>query len=261
MKIVSKIKGLIHFGLRLMGYQLAPLRVEPSPTPAYPVDFTAADQRLVEEVKAYTMTSPERIFSLIRAVEYVQRHAIEGAIVECGVWKGGSMLAVAKTLKALGDESRELYLFDTFEGMTAPTEHDRSFDDDQAARQLANSNRQDPASVWCYADLESVRRTLSLSAYDSQRMHFVPGPVEQTIPEHAPDKIALLRLDTDWYESTRHEFEHLFPRLSTGGVLIIDDYGHWKGSRQATDEYLEKHGVRMLLNRIDYTGRIGVKIE
>lgn len=261
MKVVSKLKGLMHFSLRMLGYQLVPYRPQTPPPPSYPVDFSATDQKLVSEVKPYTMTSPERIFALVRAVEYVHKHSIPGSIVECGVWKGGSMLAVAKTFKALNDQSRDLYLFDTFEGMTAPTEHDRSFDDDRAARQLANSDRQDSASVWCFADLESVKRTLALSGYDPARLHFVRGPVEETIPAQAPDQIALLRLDTDWYESTRHEFEHLFPRLAPGGVLIIDDYGHWKGSRQATDEYLEKHGVRMLLNRIDYTGRIGIKLE
>jgi O-methyltransferase len=70
----------------------------------------------------------------------------------------------------------------------------------------------------------------------------------------------LLRLDTDWYDSTRHELVHLFPRLSQGGVLIIDDYGHWKGARQAVDDYLKESGTRLLLNRIDYTGRIAVKV-
>jgi O-methyltransferase len=85
--------------------------------------------------------------------------------------------------------------------------------------------------------------------------------VEDTIPGNAPDRISILRLDTDWYESTRHELEHLFPRLAKGGVLIIDDYGHWKGARQAVDEYLETQGIRLLLNRIDYTGRIAVKAE
>ena len=87
-----------------------------------------------------------------------------------------------------------------------------------------------------------------------ERIHFVEGKVEDTIPAHAPERIALLRLDTDWYESTRHELEHLYPRLSRGGVLIIDDYGHWQGARQAVDEYFgDAHAA--LLNRIDYTAR------
>jgi O-methyltransferase len=80
------------------------------------------------------------------------------------------------------------------------------------------------------------------------------------LPEFAPECISLLRLDTDWYESTRHELIHLFSRISKGGVIIIDDYGHWKGAREAVDEYIRENNIKILLNRIDYTGRIGVKI-
>ena len=87
----------------------------------------------------------------------------------------------------------------------------------------------------------------------------VKGKVEDTLPGHAPDHIAVLRLDTDWYASTKHEMEHLYPRLARGGVLIIDDYGHWAGSRQAVDEYLAEHGIHLLLNRTDYTGRMALK--
>jgi hypothetical protein len=86
----------------------------------------------------------------------------------------------------------------------------------------------------------------------------IAGKVEETLPEHAPESIALLRLDTDWYESTRHELEHLFPRVVAGGVLLLDDYGHWKGSRKAVDEYFAAQGITMLLNRVDYTGRLGI---
>jgi hypothetical protein len=83
--------------------------------------------------------------------------------------------------------------------------------------------------------------------------------VEKTLPSHAPAQIALLRLDTDWYASTRWELEHLFPRLSRNGVLIIDDYGHFKGARQAVDEHINLHKLPLLLNRIDYSGRIAIK--
>jgi len=90
-------------------------------------------------------------------------------------------------------------------------------------------------------------------------MRFIVGKVEDTIPGEAPGKIAILRLDTDWYESTKHELINLYPKLSTGGVLIIDDYGHWEGARKAVDEYIHDQRLRILLNRIDYTGRIAVR--
>ena len=103
---------------------------------------------------------------------------------------------------------------------------------------------------------EVAAPTCAATGYPAERLHFVEGKVEDTIPEQAPERIALLRLDTDWYESTRHELEHLYPRLSPGGVLIIDDYGHWEGARQAVDEYFKGE---VYLHRIDYTGRLAIK--
>ncbi len=100
---------------------------------------------------------------------------------------------------------------------------------------------------------------LAATGYDAQRLHYVKGKVEDTIPSAAPEQIAILRLDTDWYASTRHELEHLYPRLARGGVLIIDDYGHWEGARRAVDEYFATQQVAILLNRLDQTGRIAIK--
>jgi O-methyltransferase len=95
--------------------------------------------------------------------------------------------------------------------------------------------------------------------YPEEQIHFVEGPVEETVPGSAPAELALLRLDTDWYESTKHELEHLYPRLARGGVLILDDYGYWQGARRAVDEYLAGLDSPLLLNRIDHTARIALK--
>lgn len=171
------------------------------------------------------------------------------------------MMAVAETLLRVGDTSRNLYLFDTFEGMSPPTKNDVDINGVTAESLLNSSNKEKDESVWCHTTLDVVKKALSSTGYPSKNINFIKGMVEQTIPHSVPSKIALLRLDTDWYESTKHEMEHLFPRLSKGGVLIIDDYGHWQGARKAVDEYLEKYDVKILLNRIDYTGRIGVKIN
>jgi O-methyltransferase len=83
--------------------------------------------------------------------------------------------------------------------------------------------------------------------------------VEDTLPDQAPERIALLRLDTDWYASTKHELEQLYPRLAEGGVLIVDDYGHYEGARRAVDEYFRAAGEPVLLNRIDFSGRLVIK--
>ncbi len=186
-------------------------------------------------------------------------NGIEGDFVECGVWKGGSMLAVAETLQKLNDQSRSLHLFDTFAGMTEPSDVDVAYTGKPSLGRFRRLNGRSNGSDWCNAPLEEVRDVLHQSGYPEEKIKFVKGKVEDTIPDDAPERIGLLRLDTDWYESTRHELVHLFPRLSPGGVLIIDDYGHWMGARKAVDEYLDQNGITLFLNRIDYTCRLGIK--
>jgi hypothetical protein len=226
---------------------------------ALPPDTPAEIREICRKVAPYTMTSPQRVHALCEGVRYIHANRIEGAIVECGVWKGGSMMAVAETLVGLGDSYRQLFLFDTFEGMTQPSEHDVDFSGETASELLNRSSKDDAQSVWCVASTDAVRGTLASTGYPAENIHLVKGMVESTIPDAAPERIALLRLDTDWYESTRHELQHLFPRLAIGGVLIIDDYGHWEGARKAVDDYIRENRVRLLLHRIDYSGRIAVK--
>ena len=226
-----------------------------------PRDIDPEIASIVEDVREYTMTSIKRVAALCEAVKYIVDNRIEGDIVECGVWRGGSMMAVAKTLRWLGDNSRTLRLFDTFEGMTPPTDNDVEFDGQAARTLLAMSDKNEAESVWCYAPLEGVKAVLAETGYDPEKLVFVKGRVEDTLPDSAPERIALLRLDTDWYESTRHELEHLYPQLVPGGVLIIDDYGHWQGARKAVDEYIAKHRLPILLQRIDYSGRCAIKLR
>jgi len=247
------IKGAIHKAFRLFGLDI--IRFPPREQ-VCPPDFRKYEADIIREVRPWTMTSPERIYALIQAVRYVTDSAVAGAIVECGVWKGGSMAAVARTLLQMQEVRRELYLFDTFEGMMEPTAKDVDYSGKKASQALLDS----PGDRCDDAPLQQVKEVLYGTGYPRERMHFVAGKVEYTIPASAPDSIALLRLDTDWYDSTRHELVHLFPRLSKAGVIIIDDYGHWKGSRQACDEYFTENRIPILLNRIDYTGRIALKL-
>lgn len=223
----------------------------------YPPDFTEEDIDVIRRVQPYTYTSPERIVALCNATRHIVDNRVVGAFVECGVWKGGSMMAAMLTLQSLQDTSRECFLYDTYEGMTEPTEKDTSFTGKSAKHSYDEITQQ--GGKMTYSSLEEVKGIIGSVGYPAGKVHYVKGKVEETIPAVAPESIALLRLDTDWYESTRHELVHLYPRLSAGGVIIIDDYGHWAGARQATDEYFRQNGIRLLLNRIDYTGRIGVK--
>jgi hypothetical protein len=168
------------------------------------------------------------------------------------------MLA-ALTLAEVRDPDRTLWLYDTFQGMNAPTEKDVSIAGYSAQQDWSRlrEDRDDP--VLAFATLADVRANMSSTGIDAARVRYVEGPVETTIPGDVPERIALLRLDTDWYESTKHELVHLWDRLEPGGVLIIDDYGHWVGAREAVDEFFEGRDDAPFLTRLDYSGRIGVK--
>jgi O-methyltransferase len=250
--MIRQIKSGVQRVAGALGYKVERLD---APAPPHRLELDPAYAAIIAQVKPFTMTSCERIGSLVDAVRHVSQGGIPGAIVECGVWRGGSMMAAALALLEAGDE-RDIYLFDTYAGMTEPTEHDVDHHGDAAGR-LYGESLADQRSDWCYASLEDVSANLEATGYPLSKCHFVKGDVLQTIPAGAPNEIAILRLDTDWYDSTRHELAHLFPRLQPGGILIIDDYGHWNGCRRAVDEYFGER--RPFMFSIDYTGRAMVK--
>jgi len=220
-------------------------------------DMDPAFRPLFETSKAYTMTSPNSMYALFEAVKYVHEAQIPGDIVECGVWKGGSAMIAAKTLSSLGSTSRKLYLYDTFEGMPEPGDEDVKIRTGIAGKETWKEKQE--TGGWARAGLVEVQKNMSTTAYPQENIVFVEGMVEDTIPDTIPEQISILRLDTDWFASTYHELTHLFPRLSSGGVLIIDDYGSWAGSKKATDQYFKENNIHMLLQRVD-TGRVGVKM-
>ena len=215
---------------------------------------------LYETCRTETMTSIERMHALWSAVHYVQEAKIPGDIVECGVWRGGSMMLAARTLAAMGDVSRGLWLYDTFEGMTAPGSADVQAMSGRSAEDILSGEVKSAENpFWAIANRQIVEDNMAATHYPSQMVHFVQGMVEDTIPASAPESIAILRLDTDWYESTQHELTHLWPLLSKGGVLIVDDYGYWQGARRAVDEHLASLIDPPMLTRVDFTGRVAVK--
>ncbi|WP_433894346.1 TylF/MycF/NovP-related O-methyltransferase [Streptomyces sp. CA-111067] len=256
--------------VKFTGYELrrpAPPKPQPKPQPKpaapagprplkLPADYDDEARAVIEAVRPYTMTSPERLNAFILAVRHITKHNIPGSIVECGVWRGGSMQAAARTLMTAGVTDRDLYLFDTFEGMPPPTDRDLRRDGEAAADLMAKQGKDRP--IWAVATLDDVQQSFSKLEYPEKHVHYCQGLVEETVPAEAPEEIAILRLDTDWYESTKHELKHLYPRLASGGVLLIDDYGWWQGSREAVDEFLEETGAQLLLLRMD-EGRVAVK--
>ena len=206
------------------------------------------------------MTSVERLYGLYRAIDYIEKNKIEGDVVEAGVWKGGSSMMAALALKQAGNTGRKIWMYDTYEGMSEPTEKDISWKNEKVKEnweEIKSTNDH----IMCISSLDEVQQNVFSTKYPQGNLLFVKGKVEETIPQQMPSRIALLRLDTDWYESTYHELKHLFPLLAENGVLIIDDYGYWKGAREAVDQYFQEQGIKPLLHRLDHTGRMMIKLK
>lgn len=219
-----------------------------------PKDFDEKFTEIYNKSSKYTMTSPERMYALYTAVKYISSNEIPGDMVECGVWRGGSSMITALTLNHLEDTQRKLFLYDTYKGMTMPSENDRKDEVDK----WKQHNTKD-YNAWAYASLDEVKVNIFSTNYPKSQIVFVEGEVEKTIPKIIPDKISLLRLDTDWYESTYHELKYLYPKLSKGGVLLIDDYGSKQGAKRAVNKYFGENNLHPLLIRVDSTCRVLVK--
>jgi len=254
------MRRFIKLLLRRTGYELCPIAPPQSLRDENP-DITDPEWEVYARVRPFTMLSLERILTNVRAIDYIVRSQIPGDIVECGVWRGGSSMAMALTLARHGDTCRRIWMYDTYAGMTDATSADVSHSGASAVALLDAARRYETPErslVLAYASLGEVQANMRATGYPLSFIEFVKGPVEQTLTRNAPDQISLLRIDTDWYRSTKHELVHLYPRLSPGGVLIIDDYGHWQGARRAVDEYCTD--VPLFLNRVDYTARLAIKL-
>lgn len=246
------LRARLNRGLARANFELI---VKP-PTEVFEPEFLRHQERCAP----FTMTSQERLYSVFQAARYLGGAGIAGDFVECGVWRGGSSMMAALTLaEAEPDSTRRFWLYDTFQGMPAPGANDAGLHGEDPEAEWRRSQRGE-INEWCYAPIDEVRANLLATGLTDDRLELVQGKVEETIPGAMPERIALLRLDTDWYESSYHELVHLFPRLVPGGVLILDDYGHWQGARKAVDQYFAEQGIHLLLQRIDYAGRLAIKL-
>ena len=214
----------------------------------FPPDFDESDIRIYNTMKDFTKTNFETVDALIQTVKYIVNNKIDGSFVECGVWKGDSIMTMALALKELRDRKRDIYLYDTFSGMVEPTKIDFSYNGQTMQR-----------GMYC-SPLEEVKKNVYSTGYPNEKFHFIEGKVEDTLPKNSPGKIALLKLDTAWYESTKHELIHLYPFISNKGVIIINFYGDWLGTKKAVDEYISENNICILLNRVGDSCRIGLKI-
>lgn len=259
--VVNKMLGCLGYEIRRkgdFGRVVSDKRVDLETFTQY---FSPIERQIWNRVAPYTMTDSGRIKAVLEAVGYVHANNIEGGFVECGVWRGGSSMAAMLMFSALGDTARSFTLYDTYEGMSAPG------DNDVTSISGANPHEKFPAtlsssgsSTWCHASIKDVEENVRSTGYPQDAVELVKGKVEQTIPRVLPGPISVLRLDTDWYESTLHEMRNLFPLVSHRGVVIIDDYDHWPGVRKAVDQYLNENKQPILLSPLPWGGRMGVKL-
>jgi len=199
---------------------------------------------IFKKIKHLTLLQYERIDCNINSIDYILDNNIEGDIVEIGVFKGGSILSMMLRLEEKNVLNRIIHLYDTFEGMTQSTEFDIDLNNVKANTAID--------MYLCKCDLETVKNNIkNNSNYPSNLIYYHVGDILKT--NFIPEKISLLRLDTDWYESTKFELDYFYDKVTSGGVIIIDDYGHWQGCKKAVDEFLEKH-PEIKIEKIDYTG-------
>jgi O-methyltransferase len=258
-RIRKMIKKWAQKGIRLfLGYDVR--RVQ-----GRPPEMSQEEWQLIEDVirQELTMVSRERLCSTLLAAKFVVTANIEGAFVECGVWRGGNSIVASRIFQMHNQLDRWVYLYDTFAGMTQPKDMDYQLRDGMRAKLQFEQNQVGETNLWSNASVEEVRKNFNNFGLDvGGTIRLIKGDILLTLKDerNLPEKISVLRLDTDWYESTMYELEVLFPRLSQGGILIIDDYGDWAGAKKAVDEYFLRAPRKVFFQPIDYTGRIGVKV-
>ena len=223
----------------------------------FPVEATKEEKEIIKLSDKYSMTGSIRMWVLLQAVKKVIKNKIEGDIVECGVWKGGNLILCQKYLN-LQNVNIKIHGFDNFEGMVKPKEVDADYRNVPASEMHSLFKKDKNKNSWAYCSLEDINKNIN-ETVPKHNIKLIKGIVEKTLlePKNLPDKISILRLDTDFYESTKIELEILYPKLVSGGFLIIDDYGHFKGCRKAVDEYFKDD--LPYLHYVDYSCRVIIK--
>jgi O-methyltransferase len=226
-------------------------------------DLEAEAYENILKILSHTMVGYERLITLYQQAVFCEHNDIAGSFVECGTWKGGAVGLMALANLKHGSKRRELHLFDSFEGVPEP---DAAVDGQSAledARQVGGGTGGKlvpiPLSVGTLeANKELLEQTIG---YDASRLRYHKGWFQDTLPAQADTvgNIAILRLDCDWYASTKICLDYLYDKVLPGGFVIIDDYGNYEGCRKAVDEFLQARGNKAYLNHIDATGRYLIK--
>jgi len=252
-----------------LGYMLVRKDSYPPPGGMEPLqgyDLEPEAIAAIQLVRSHTMLTYPRLVTLYQQVVYCENHGIVGDFVECGTWKGGAVGIMALANLKWGTARRDIHLFDSFEGVPEP---DRSVDGEEAVRfARAAGGGVDGKLVPLKRAYESVgtlevNRALleEVIGYDKEHLHYHKGWFQDTLPTdaHGIDKIAILRLDGDWYSSTKVCLEYLYSKVVRGGFVIVDDYNYCVGCRKAIDEFMAKEDIHAFLIHIDRPGRYWIK--
>lgn len=207
-------------------------------------------------------------FTVYSALKYIVENEKRGDLVECGVFDGNKILLMAEYLSQQGKYDYDFYLYDTFSGMTNPSQHDRALSLEppyyytkERVQERFSKDQKEQYNNWCYCSEADVRENVLATSYPTNRFNFIKGDVRQTLLRASPQHIALLRLDTDFFDSTLIELETLYHRVIPGGVIILDDYGTWAGQKKAVDQFVETLDVRPMLIRTSQNERVIIKCE
>lgn len=218
------------------------------------VEITEKEKSIIKNSKKYSMTTEIRMWSLINSLKKIVNEKIDGDIVECGIWRGGNIILINKILEEQKIH-KKIYCYDTFEGMDIADNVDKELSSGQSASKMIESDDY----YKCKSSLDDTKKIISQNVEDTKDIIFIKGKVEDTlmVKKNLPKKISICRLDTDYYSSTKIELEILYPLIEPGGILIIDDYGHWSGCKKAVDEYFKDKYV--MKHFVDYACRLIIK--
>ncbi len=218
------------------------------------VEISEEEENNINISKKYSMTTEIRMWALLNSLKKVHYEKIDGDIVECGVWKGGNIILIKKFIEK-NNLKKKIYCYDTFEGMTPTSFIDNEISSGRNASEIVKNNN----TYLCKSSLEETKDNVRKNVKDFNNINFIQGKVEDTLidEKNLPEKISICRLDTDYYSSTKIELEILYPRIVQGGILIVDDYGHWSGSKKAVDEYFKDNFA--MKHYVDYACRLIIK--
>ena len=222
------------------------------------VEASENDLNEFKKIDSISLTSYPNRWSLLQSLNHICENNVEGDIVETGVYKGANLILINNFLYRHNLEKR-IYAYDTYSGQPEPSEKDYDIKGTKMTDKFDDYKKKNIIPVFC--SLKEVKNNISkYSNHDLSKITFIKGKVEETLidEKNIPKKISLLRLDTDFHDSIKKSLEILYPKLNNGGVLIIDDYGHFKGAQIAVDNFFQNK-KNIWMHRVDYTCRLIIK--